>query len=390
LSDQQQAEGATVEEPRSASQEYVGGAWPRYNAAVLGFRNYWYPVMWSRRLGRRPRAITVCGERIVLVRDRGRAYALNNRCPHRGVPLSAGRCAFPGMLTCAYHGWTYDLATGDLVAALTDGPDSPVCGKATVRVATYPVEERAGLIWVYVGDGPPVPIEEDVPEELLQPDLVVQGVILRRPGNWRYSAENGIDEGHSRYLHRDALWTFFRKMPAWTKDVRLVPSDDGKWMWRVRGEATWEDTYPRIGRWPPRQRRRFPGSSGLYHRLGIRLPATLMSGQHDGTDYQIWVPVDADHHLAILLHTRRATGLAALRFRLQFWAWVRWAHQGQFYGQDEWMVGLMNTPPERLYRPDASITAWRKYCEEHARGAPIPAPADQPARPVAAALSARE
>ena len=33
------------------------------------------------------------------------------------------------------------------------------------------------------------------------------------------------------------------------------------------------------------------------------------------------------------------------------------------------MIGLMNTPPEQLYRPDVSITAWRKYCQESARGA---------------------
>src|SRR5829696_8883155 len=130
-----------MEAAYSASRTDVGASFPRYSAAVLGFRNYWYPVMLGRDLRRRPRAVTLCGEKIVLVRDQGRVYALHDRCPHRGVPLSIGRCAFPGMLTCAYHGWTYDLQSGDLVAALTDGPDSPVVGKATVRVATYPVEE---------------------------------------------------------------------------------------------------------------------------------------------------------------------------------------------------------------------------------------------------------
>jgi nitrite reductase/ring-hydroxylating ferredoxin subunit len=354
------------EAPQSASRERVRGRWPRYDAAVLGFRNYWYPVLFAHQLGPKPRAITLCGEQIVLVREGDRVYALHDRCPHRGIPLSQGRREFPGMLTCAYHGWTYDVKTGRLEVVLTDGPDSPICGKVNVR--TYPVEERAGLLWVWAGDGPPPPVEEDVPEDLLQPNAVVVGVIFARPGNWRYAAENGIDEGHSRYLHRDALWTFFRKMPAWTQGVRLVPSEDGRWMWRVRGEATFEATYPRIGPWPPRQRRRYRSGKGIYHRLGIRLPATLMSEQGYGTDYQIWVPVDADHHLAILLSVTHTTGPRALAFRLRYWLWVRWLHHGQFYGQDEWMIGLMNTPPEQLYRPDASITAWRKYCEESARG----------------------
>jgi phenylpropionate dioxygenase-like ring-hydroxylating dioxygenase large terminal subunit len=357
-------------EREPASGEHLTGAWPRYDAAVLGLRNYWYPVLFSHQLGRKPHPLTLCGERIVLVRDGdGMAYALHDRCPHRGVPLSQGRCVFPGMLTCAYHGWTYDLQTGDLVAALTDGPDSPIVGKASVRVATYPVEERAGLVWVYVGDLPPPPVEEDVPEELLEPNLIVEGRIQLRPGNWRYAAENGIDEGHARYLHRSAIWTFFRRLPAWTKSVRLTPSDDSKWMWRVRGEAIFEDDFPRIGRWPPRERRRYRSAKSVYHQLGIRLPATLMNGQQGWTDYEIWVPVDADHHLAVLLAITHRRGLPALRFRLWYWLWARWFFHGQFNGQDQWMIGHMDSPPERLYRPDASITAWRKFCHEHARGA---------------------
>ena len=112
------------------------GTWPRYNAAVVGFRNYWYPVMLSRKLRRRPVSVVLLGERIMFIRDGGKAYALHDRCVHRGVPLSLGggffgqrtfsRQNFPGTISCGYHGWTYDLKTGNLVAALTDGPDSPI------------------------------------------------------------------------------------------------------------------------------------------------------------------------------------------------------------------------------------------------------------------------
>ena len=51
-------------------------AWPRYDAAVLGFRNYWYPVTWSRRVGRRPAAFTLLGQPVMLLRERGRIVAL--------------------------------------------------------------------------------------------------------------------------------------------------------------------------------------------------------------------------------------------------------------------------------------------------------------------------
>jgi phenylpropionate dioxygenase-like ring-hydroxylating dioxygenase large terminal subunit len=173
-------------------------SWPRYEAANQGFRNYWYPVLESRLLRKAPKAVRVAGERIMLMRDGDKVRALHDRCPHRGVPLSAGRREFPGTISCIYHGWTYKLETGELVAALTDGPDSPICAKAGVRVKTYPVEDRAGVIWVYVGDLPPPPIEEDVPAEFLAPEAVVIPMIEMRKGNWRYAMENAVDEAHAR------------------------------------------------------------------------------------------------------------------------------------------------------------------------------------------------
>lgn len=363
-----------------ASRMPSASPWPRYDAAVLGFPNYWYPVLFSRALRRRPRAITLCGQRIVLVRDGGQVYALHDRCPHRGVPLSAGRRAFPGLLTCAYHGWCYDLATGDLVAALTDGPDSPVCGKASVRVRTYPVAERAGLIWVYPGDLPPPPVEEDIPEELLRPDAVIEGLAEVRRGNWRYAAENSVDEGHARYLHRDALWNFFRAMPAWTRGVGAEPSEDGCWLRRVRREPIYSDVYPRIGRWPARTpfwKSRGRGATAF----DMRLPGILRVRQRGWTDYQIFVPVDADHHLALFLAVRWTHGADAWLWRLRFRTYIRALYYGQLNrGQDQWMIELMDTPPERLYRPDVSITAWRRWCHERARrsraeAADAPAPA---------------
>ena len=199
-------------DPRPLGDE-LGSRWPGYDQAVLGYRHYWYPVLESRKLRKRPRPLTLLGERIVLVRDRGTVYALNDRCLHRGVPLSLGRREFPGALTCCYHGWTYDLASGELVAALTDGPDSPVCGDPQLRVRTYPVEERAGLIWIYVGDEPRPPVEEDIPESLLRPDAVVEPMVDLRDGNWRYAMENAVDDAHAKCLHRYNL-VFLHQAPG--------------------------------------------------------------------------------------------------------------------------------------------------------------------------------
>ena len=100
---------------------------PIYDSHPLGLAEYWYPVIQSRKLSRRKGVgLTLLGREVALFRDGGTAYAMENRCPHRGVQLHPSRCDFPGTRTCPYHGWVFDLKTGALRAALTDGPDSPV------------------------------------------------------------------------------------------------------------------------------------------------------------------------------------------------------------------------------------------------------------------------
>ena len=84
--------------------------------------------------------------------------ALHDRCPHRGVPLSHPMATqeWPGTWTCCYHGWTFDLETGTLVAAITDGPDSPICGKVAVRRIAL----RRQPVYALEAAGPPRSLEE--------------------------------------------------------------------------------------------------------------------------------------------------------------------------------------------------------------------------------------
>ena len=363
-----------MQSPDTAPGQRRTSIWPRYDAAVTGLRNYWYPATFSQAVGKRPVALQILDQQLVFIREQGRVRALFNQCPHRGVPLSVGRREFPGTWTCRYHGWTFDLDSGVLDAVITDGPDSPICGK--VRVKTYPVEERAGMIWVYMGDGEPPPVEADIPSELLRPDTVVLGRISMQKGNWRYACENAQDEGHAKYLHRyDTVATLFRLMPAWST-IKVIAEPEG-WISRETQTVTYTDTYGRHGPWPPKLwwKRKTPGS-----RISMRLPCILRNHYVGTEKYKIsWhVPVGADRYRYVQFYVAHAPGLAALKEHVYFWTWFRWVQLVQFNNQDTWMVELMpETPPERLYRPDVSITAWRKLCE-HARGtAPPTVPLDE-------------
>jgi phenylpropionate dioxygenase-like ring-hydroxylating dioxygenase large terminal subunit len=337
---------------------------PQYDAAVLGFEQFWYPVLWSRDLTTKPVALTLFGQPIVFVRDgSGTARALQDRCPHRGVPLSLGRCEFPSTITCRYHGWTFDLTDGKLVAVLTDGPDSPICGKAHVR--TYAVEECAGLIWIYNGSGTPRPLREQIPAELLDENLVLEGRITTRRGDWRYAAENGFDEGHVKYLHRDAWIVTFTHIPSYVS-VNVGPDDaNDPWITRNVTGVHFEAEYPGLGVWP---KKRLWKHKKRGVRVSIRMPGMLRV-QYDGwTHFETYVPTVAGEHRYVQIAMTSARGVQALRFRLFYRGYLSWIFHGQFNDQDTAMVEQMKTPPELLYRPDISLIAWRRLCEAQLGG----------------------
>ncbi|TWF75094.1 phenylpropionate dioxygenase-like ring-hydroxylating dioxygenase large terminal subunit [Pseudonocardia hierapolitana] len=382
------AAGAPRRRPRRAGKlpgRQDWSSWPHYQAAAAGFRGYWYPVCYSSQLTGKPKQITLLGEKIVLIRDgvknRGTAYALKDRCPHRGVPLSEGNQQFPGTISCPYHGWTFDLATGELKAVITDGPESPICGKVTQP--TYEVEERLGMVWVFVGDGEDAPpIDQQLPEELVGNAAVVGSRIQPRIGNWRFACENGYDEGHAKYLHRTSLWRLFKAMPVWN-ETRIVQR--GRWIYRVQDKQYWTAEFPGLGKWdnqawfklkPPKQTSNI-GNTGSHRDVNpviaaqefpgfasVSMPGVLRIAYPTFIHYEFYVPVDAENHLYVGVMADFRQGWRTLPFYLKYLGFVRWLFHGQFSAQDKWMVEVTDAPPERLYRPDESLLKWRKLAED--------------------------
>src|SRR5207237_4925992 len=137
------------------------------------FRNHWYPALVSHELAEgEVKGANLLGERIAFKRVDGRVYALEDRCAHRGVRFSARpECYTKHTITCWYHGFTYDVRDGRLETIVTD-PESALIGK--VRLRAYPVEERQGLVFVFVGDlDPAPPLALDVQPGFLDDGLAI-------------------------------------------------------------------------------------------------------------------------------------------------------------------------------------------------------------------------
>src|SRR6476660_9160303 len=71
----------------------------------------WYLALPGHRLRRgQTVGMELLGRPVLIGRDRaGAVFALRDRCPHRGIPLSHG--TFDGAeIECCYHGWRFDCA----------------------------------------------------------------------------------------------------------------------------------------------------------------------------------------------------------------------------------------------------------------------------------------
>ncbi|HEX5368265.1 MAG TPA: Rieske 2Fe-2S domain-containing protein [Dehalococcoidia bacterium] len=178
---------------------HVGAGTPIGNV----MREYWIPACVSSELATPdcpPLRLRLLGEDLIAFRlTSGKVGIVVNACPHRGASLFFGRNEEEG-LRCVYHGWKFD-ATG----ACVDMPSEPAESnfKSKVRVRAYPVIERNGMIWTYMGP-------RDVPPPLpdFETNLVGEGVVrytlTMRECNYMQALEGDIDTSHLCFLHLGA------------------------------------------------------------------------------------------------------------------------------------------------------------------------------------------
>jgi len=194
-------------------------------------REAWYYAVASRRLKRRDLlAKTMLGEPVLLLRDgTGTPFALRDLCPHRGMPLAAGR--FDGReVECCYHGWRFD--TAGRCTAIPALPPGRGFDPGRIRVRTYPVREVQGNIWVFFGDdpaaAPDVPVLDGFREAA--PPRLVESVPLRAAID--HAVIGLMDPAHGPFVHRAWWWRSRRSIGH--KEKAFVPSPFGFTMSRHR------------------------------------------------------------------------------------------------------------------------------------------------------------
>jgi 5,5'-dehydrodivanillate O-demethylase oxygenase subunit len=217
-------------------------------------RRYWQPIAAVAELDDHPtKAIRLMGEDLVLYRDASGGYGLIDRhCAHRRADLCYGIVEVRG-LRCSYHGWLYDGAGRCLQQPFEEIARPEARFKDKIRIAAYPVEAKAGLLWAYLGPAP-APLIPDW--DLFHEPGYRQIVFSEVPCNWVQGQENSIDPVHFEWLHSN--WSAAQggadgaRAPTHLK----IEFDEFEWGFayrRVRSDTTEDHELWTVGRvclWP--------------------------------------------------------------------------------------------------------------------------------------------
>lgn len=324
-------------------------------------RRYWHPIGLSSDATDTPKRVRALGEDLVLFRDRsGRCGLMYPRCAHRGASLFYGKVEQHG-IRCCYHGWLFDVS-GQCI----EQPCEPRNGAATARRArqpSYPVQERYGLVFAYMGPPERMPVlprynllENLEPGERLEADdsSIGSGGPAIVPCNWLQHFENVMDPMHVPVLHGSFSGAQF------TERMKLLP--------KVRFECT------------PRgvksiQRRELPDGRAHVRITEAVLPTLRVvanpQAQTDGPCSLIgWVlPIDDTHfriYSAGRVRAPGALGQIRSRFNGRSWAELTDEEHQRFPGDYEAQVSqgpITLHSEEHLVRSDEGVALLRRLLE---------------------------
>src|SRR5271170_7159209 len=189
--------------------------------------DFWYPALRSTEVtGNHLKTAMLLEVPLVLGRNSdGKAFAMRDSCPHRGIPLSYGR--FDGKtLECSYHGWKFEACTGRCVEipSLTSQDKLKV---ERIFAGHYPCEERDGYFWVYMNsEGSRSP--DSVPAA---PKLTVSSdryriahLACELPSHVDQGIIGLMDPAHGPFVHQSWYWRSRHSIHEKEKKFEPIPN----------------------------------------------------------------------------------------------------------------------------------------------------------------------
>lgn len=159
--------------------------------------NCWWVAAFSHEIGDALLGRWLLDTPVLLYRtEAGEAVAMEDRCPHRGAPLSLG-CRKGDAVQCGYHGFTFDTEGACINVPSMKAPLS------AARVRSFPVVERPPYVWIYLGD-PEAMADVPPPHRLSWTEDDAFALVHGRmdvAANYMLLKENVLDLTHFGYVH---------------------------------------------------------------------------------------------------------------------------------------------------------------------------------------------
>jgi phenylpropionate dioxygenase-like ring-hydroxylating dioxygenase large terminal subunit len=187
--------------------------------------NAWYVAAWSKDVTGAPMARTLLNEPVVLFRTaKGTAAALEDRCCHRGMPLSCGDVQGDD-ICCVYHGMVFD-PSGICVKI----PGQEIIPKSA-RVRSFPVVERDHLVWIWMGDAA-LAEPDKIPHYPWHDKWPYKSKTEKLDCNYLLISDNLLDQTHAAYVHQSTLAS---NVDAYERaEMNMAPTANGvkftRWM----------------------------------------------------------------------------------------------------------------------------------------------------------------
>lgn len=165
-------------------------------------RRYWHPIAGVSEFTKRTvKPVRFFGEDLVLYKDLSGEFGLVERyCPHRNADLGNGYVEESG-LRCSYHGWQFAQSGQCTHQPYEEVVDPEARLRKRIKITAYPVRQKAGLVWAYMGPLP-APLIPDW-EPYGWENCFTQIVLTEVPCNWLQGQENAVDPVHFEWLHNN-------------------------------------------------------------------------------------------------------------------------------------------------------------------------------------------
>ena len=214
-----------MESPVQVQEPLPATAADTTSAAGKMLFDFWYPALLSRALrGTKLVKAMLLAQPLVLGRDtNGRAFAMKDICPHRGIPLSCGRIESQN-LECCYHGWKFNVHSGTCTEIPSLTPDSKIKPEK-IHATHYPCAERDGYVWVFMAESRSSAADATpVPELPLPPGRhKITHLSAELPCNVDHGVIGLMDPAHGPFVHQSWWWRTRRSIHEKEKTFEPIP-----------------------------------------------------------------------------------------------------------------------------------------------------------------------